>query len=417
MDLVKKLDDRGFRLEDIDGVDAWVQNMMDHAQASDAFIFPPMTSLDKNHPRYQAEAAKRWFEFFSVVTGVHVGSKEKYSKAGTAKPCVVMDPDGQWKLATDLLEDLKEKGMFSSKVDDIVHVVGRNTAVHDYAGRNNEAVTALQQVIADNRGKAQKEVPRKYPDRIFQPQRKPLKRHKFGVAMFGSATTTEDSYIAQTEDLAQMVGQRGWRMSTGAGNDGCMGAMDRGFDKGKKEFNQKYPNAKYKPAHIGVSTNPILQLEGNPEGLEQLIITDNIYDRMEIMLRGNKSPDPLQRADDATKVIFVVPGGAGTLHEFATMMQLATNGNMMEEKTVVLLNIPNHLNPDQGFWDKLIETAKELGFDKHFEVANTPQEAIDIADREYKKWLERHPDNKTLPHPQFNPNPRATRNERLASER
>lgn len=405
IDLVEQLAAHGYRVEDINGIESWVKNMMDHAQRSHAFIFPPMTSLAESHPNFQAEAAQRWFEFFSLVTGIHVGSAEKFNPNGKAKPCVIIDPDGQWKMVTDLLSDLHEKGMFSSKFDDIVHVIqgSKNSAA---ASLNKQAVEQLNEIIDGERGKPLKMIRSKYGlGHTFDPFRNDVngERHHFGVAMFGSATTKEKSYIDASHELAKQFGQRGWRISTGAGTDGCMGAIDRGFNVGKKEFHKKYPNAPYKPAHIGVSTQSILRLEGPPDHLDQLIVTDDIYDRMRIMIKGRRSEDSLKRARDTSKVIIVVPGGTGTLHEFATLMQLATHGTMMEGRKVILLNQPSHLDKCKGFWDPLIATAKKLGFDNLFEVASSVDEAVRIADQAYSKWLERHPENSSLPHPVFNP--------------
>lgn len=408
VDLVTQLAGKGFKVEDIDGQRPWLKTMMQHADHSQAFVFPPMTSLKETHPRYKSEAAQRWFEFFSLTTGVHVGSREKYLN-GISKPCIVMDPDHQWESALDLLRDLQKKGMFSSQVEDIVQVVrDGDPAAPGYSERLNEkTVSTLQQVMAEKRGKTQRAVHYKYPeDHKFEPFRKEIARHPFGIALFGSATTQEKSYQDAAYKLAELAGQRGWRMVTGAGVDGCMGAADKGFEAGKNEFNLRYRHSPFKPSHIGVSTQSILRLEGPPKHLDQLIITNDIYDRMEVMIRGHKSSDPLARARDAVKVAFVVPGGTGTLHEFATMMQLATNGSMMKQRKIVLLNMPSHLDPSQGFWDPLIATAKKLGFDNNFEVAHSPEEAIAIADRTYKEWLGRHPEHEQLAHPVFNPNVR-----------
>lgn len=413
MDLVTQLSGRGFYIDKIDSQDSWLKNMMEHASGSDAFVFPPMTSLPEKHPGFQAEAAKRWFEFFSLITGVHVGSREKYLARGVSKPCIVMDPDGQWELAINLLRDLHDKGMFSSKVEDIVQVVkGDPDNKHDYHTLNHQAAHALEEALLQNKGKPQHAAHARYPeDHMFESFRKDVPRHPFGVAIFGSATTQEKSYKDGAFELGKLAGERGWRMVTGAGVDGCMGAADEGFEEGRKTFNQRYPYAPYKPSHIGVSTQAILRLEGPPKNLDQLIITDDIYDRMEVMIKGQKSQDENLRTRDAVRVVFVTPGGTGTLHEFATLMQLATNGSMMKGRTIVLLDTPNHLNPEHGFWEPLIETAKKLGFDSQFKVAKTPEEAIKIADEQYAKWIERHKDDpahksQQLPHPVLNPDVR-----------
>lgn len=401
VDLVTQLSGAGCRVEDIDGQHPWLKTMLHHAETSDAFLFPPMASLPESHPRYQREAAQRWFEFFSLVTGVHIGDLRKYGRNGVSKPCVVMDPDGQWSLALELLHDLHIKGMFTSRVEDIIQVVEGEGS--DYQSLNKKAVGAVVDILEQRRGKLQRDVPARYPqDYEFAPFRHEMRRHPFGIAIFGSATTPEPSYIEAVENLADMAGQRGWRMVTGAGTDGCLGAADRGFARGKRQFNAQYPEVMFRPAHVGVSTQPILRLEGPPADLDQLIITNNIYDRMEIMIRGKKSSNSMLRARDATKVLFVAPGGTGTLHEFATLMQLATNGSMMTGRKVVLLDFPSHIHPEDGFWKLLIKTGKKLGFDSMFDVVKSPEEAIAYADKVYLQWLERHEEFQgQLPHPLF----------------
>ena len=398
VNLVLQLADAGMFVEDIDGANAWVKNMLQHAERSDAFVFPPMTSLPENHPKFKAEAAQRWFEFFSLVTGVHIGNLEKYGRDGFSKPCVVMDPDSQWSLATQLLEDLRAKGMFTSKVEDIVQIAPPPLERNDFYQMNKNAVATLKTALSEGKRKSRKEVQARYPaDYHFESFRKDMARHPFGFAIFGSASTQENSYIAATAETARLAALRGWRMVTGAGVDGCMGAADRGFEAGKQEFNKQFPDAPFKPAHVGVSTQSILRLEGPPPHLDQMIITDDIYDRMKAMIAGQRSSNPRERTRDATKILFIAPGGTGTLHEFATLMQLATNGGMMADRRVVLLNFPSHLDAHQGFWDPLIATAKKLGFDELFDVAGSPQAAMIAADKAYDEWLDRHQEYRELP--------------------
>lgn len=403
VDLVTQLKDAGLYVDDIDGSHPWLENMQQFAEKSDAFLFPPMTTLPDTDPRFKEEAAQRWFEFFSLVTGVAIGSSEKFAKHGASKPCVVMDPDGQWKLAIDLLKDLHKKGMFSSTVEDIVTVAQTPDDKADSHEMNKLAIKSLHEVMQSKKGKKLASIHYDFPDVDFKPFRQDINRHPFGVALFGSASTTEKSYLDEVSSLGEQIGERGWRMVSGAGLRGCMGAADAGFGKGAKEFNRRHPKADFKPAHVGVSTMGILQLEGPPTNLSQLIISDNIYDRLKIMIGGKRDANPLQRARDATRVIVVAPGGTGTVHEFATMLQLATHGGMMNGRKIILLNVPSHLNPKEGYWDKLIETAKRLGFDNMFEVAHSAKEAIRMADETYKEWVQARPEHQKLPHPILNP--------------
>lgn len=411
IDLTEQLIGAGMRLSSIDRTDSWLKNMLHNAASADAFLFPPLTSLPENHPRFQAEAAKRWFEFFSITTGVHIGTHEKYGKDGFSKPCVIMDPDGQWASTVDLLKDLRAKGMFSLNVEDIVQLVPNADKVCCHT-MNKTAVAMLEHAIAEKIGKVRKTMQKKYPDdHFFEPMRKDdpndktRMRHPFGAAFFGSASTTEPSYLNAAFDLAKMVGERGWRMTSGAGNDGVMGASDRGYREGVAEFNKRYPRATYRPGHVGVSTQDILRIEGPPKHLDQLIITDDIYDRIKVMIKGKLSEDPRSRTRDTSKVVFVAPGGVGTVQEFATLMDLAFNGSMMEGRKVILLDVPSHLNPKEGFWDPLIKIAEKLNFRNYFEVARSPEEAIKMADDHYLEWQKTHPEFRNLPHPVLNRNP------------
>src|SRR5690606_33282225 len=101
-----------------------------------------------------------------------------------------------------------------------------------------------------------------------------------------------------------------------------------------------------------------------------------------------------KRVRNAVRVVFVAPGGTGTLHELSTLLQLKTHGHMLEDKKIVLLNFASHLDPTKGFWDPLIAISKKLGFDDMLEVAATKEEAIAIADREYVHWIERNDEHK-----------------------
>jgi predicted Rossmann-fold nucleotide-binding protein len=420
-DLGIQLGSHGMFVKKIHGEEADLRTMLQRAERSDAFVFPPMTSLPDTHPEFKKEAAQRWFEFFSLVTGVHVGSREKYGKDGFSKPCVVMDPDGQWSMAVKLLEDLKLKGMFRSEVSEIVQMVPNAASMKDdYNKLNLAAVITLKEALHSKKRMKQEGVHALYPPtHMFEPSRKDIKRHQFGVAMFGSATTRDPSYTTLSEKMSFEIGRRGWRMVTGAGTDGCMGAFDRGFERGKKDFNGRFPNAPYKPSHVGVSTQSILRLEGPPLHLDQLIITDNIYDRMQVMIFGQKEIETfgdrklgpsredenlkkILRTRDAVKVICVAPGGTGTLHEFATLMHLDAK-KLLKERKVLLLNFPSHLDKKKGFWDPLIATAEKLGFKDSFEVVNSPEAAIKRSDELYKEWLARDLDQPNLPHPLFNP--------------
>lgn len=430
LDLARKLRAANITITDIDGANPWLKTMAEHDKNAEGFIFTP-TVFPPGAPHFLEELSKQWFEFFSLVTGTHVGNPHQFRANGLSKPCIIMNTSDERDNKLTLLDDLAAKGMFSSEPDQIVHDLRlQGNYLDDYETMNDQAVAALKERASIGKdGNATKNALGKYHGQPFESKRDPGERHLFGVVFFGSATTETQSYINASEALAKEIGRRGWRMITGAGNAGCMGAFDRGYYEGGQEFIKAHPTARYSPAHIGITTRKILEFEGLPTHVNQLVITDNIYDRMKVMIKGQRVKEPAERVSDTAKVIFVTPGGTGTLHEFATMMQLLNNGSMMEGRKIVLLNIPVPKkdpvtgeeiapNPDEQtpvprFWDMLISIAKTLGFGTRttlkdgqlvkedvFEIAHSVDDAVKIADRVYQEWQERHPEFKDYPHPE-----------------
>src|SRR5688572_3189421 len=50
------------------GKSPWLKDIHEHFNEPDAYILSPLTHYSR------AEKAQRWFEFFSLVTGIHIGS-------------------------------------------------------------------------------------------------------------------------------------------------------------------------------------------------------------------------------------------------------------------------------------------------------------------------------------------------------
>ncbi len=93
-DLIDQLSEKGFEVHNILGPRPWLKNMLKHAAGIRTHsYFRPQSVWMKNHKRHQSEAAQRWFEFFSLITGDACRAARKASRNGIAKPCIVMGPD------------------------------------------------------------------------------------------------------------------------------------------------------------------------------------------------------------------------------------------------------------------------------------------------------------------------------------
>lgn len=376
--LIELLHAKGFHVEHSLGQETWVKNLGARTDAVDGVLFPPMSGLLVGAEATQIKA-QRFFEFISLATSMHVGDHRIYGSSGISKPCVLIDSDGGWQNTLKVLHDLHDKGAFTTKVDDIVQCI--NGDVNDRAALNLAAVEALETRFANNAGKAKRDVPKVFADDyLFASFRKDFARSEFGVIAFGSATLKDKNYIALATDFCHEVGMKGMRLITGAGKESLMGAFAEGFDIGANAFNKKNPNSPTKPAHIGISTNDVLQLEGPPEQLDQLIVVPTRNARLMAFINGRGHGEKAERCSRTAKVACVFPGGIGTLEEFATMMQLKLHGTMMEGVEIHLCN-PN------GYFDALITVCQELGVSHLFRTFPDGESMMARVNQIHTEWL------------------------------
>lgn len=382
--LFAALQGRGFFAKDIFRTQpVWAANIDDVMQKIDGVLFPPMAALLAEGNAAAKVKAQRLFEFLSVITSMHVGDRAAYGGREVSKPCVAIDTDGFWSLVVEMLRGLKEKGAFSTNVDDILSIIrpepGAEIAVDDL---NARAVAELQLRFKDNAGKSRKEVPKEWPEgHVFESFRKDRgkPRSDFGVIAFGSATMHNAAIEAEGYRFGESVGKRGLRMISGAGKGSMMGAFAEGFFLGAEAFRQKTPDAP-DPAHIGISTNEILCLEGPPvleaykrrsdltpqeikdySLLDQLVVVPDRGTRLRAFFGGYGSGKFEERVGGIAGVAAVFPGGIGSLEEFATMMQMKLHGRMMDHTEIHLMNI-------NGYYNELTDLCQKAGVGHLFNV-------------------------------------------------
>lgn len=136
----------------------------------------------------------------------------------------------------------------------------------------------------------------------------------------GSSFGSDPAHEAAATRLGQMIADQGLRLVYGGGSIGLMGTVARAvLDNGG--------------GVTGVIPRFLQDREVMLDTVEDLVITDNMHERKQIMF---------QKSD----AFIALPGGIGTLEEAVEMMTWAQLGQ--HRKPVVLADI-------NGFWSPLLE--------------------------------------------------------------
>ncbi len=146
----------------------------------------------------------------------------------------------------------------------------------------------------------------------------------------GSSSRVDPIYKQAAERFGRMTAERGSTLVYGGGRVGLMGlAADAAIDAGGQV--------------VGVIPNFLQELEVGHSGLAELIVTDSMHARKQIMY---------DRAD----AFVVLPGGLGTLDE---MVEVLTWTQLkLSAKPVILVDVA-------GYWEpflKLVDHTVERGF-------------------------------------------------------
>lgn len=155
------------------------------------------------------------------------------------------------------------------------------------------------------------------------------------ICVYGAASPTIDKkYIIETEILGKELATRGHSLVYGAGANGLMGAIARGFSSGKGHILGVIPNF-FKEE----------QIEGVYENCNEITYCETMRERKQIM-------------EDNADAFIIVPGGIGTYEEFfeiLTLKQLCRHS-----KPIAIYNL-------YGYFDQLnlaIKSAIEKEFIK-----------------------------------------------------
>ena len=141
------------------------------------------------------------------------------------------------------------------------------------------------------------------------------------VCVFGAASDKIDkSYIDLTCLLGKKFGKKGHTLVFGAGGEGLMGAVARGFKESNSEI-------------YGVVPTFFLddKIEGLYEECTKMITTETMRERKAIM-------------EDMADAFVIVPGGIGTFEEFFEIVTLKQLGR--HNKPIAIYNI-------NGYYDHM----------------------------------------------------------------
>tara|TARA_R110002012_G_scaffold147421_1_gene305922 strand:+ start:723 stop:1307 length:585 start_codon:yes stop_codon:yes gene_type:complete len=174
-----------------------------------------------------------------------------------------------------------------------------------------------------------------------------MKAKKSICVFCGSSGRVDEAYRQAATQFGTLVGEKGYDLVYGGGHVGLMGiAADAALAAGASV--------------VGVIPKFLQEYEVGHDGLNELIVTDNMHDRKRIMY---------ERSD----AFVILPGGLGTMDETFEVVTWTQLG--LSKKPVVLANINGFWDPLMGLIDHLVTT----GFAREenrsiIQVANSVEE-------------------------------------------
>lgn len=136
--------------------------------------------------------------------------------------------------------------------------------------------------------------------------------------IFGGSNPGNNPRFAEvSKEFISEIAERGHSFVYGGGSDGIMGLTAT--------------TALEKHAHVtGIIPQFLMTAENAKTDIDELIVTDTLYERLELMM---------QKSD----VIVALPGGFGTMQEFFTAITKSQLGR--HEKPLVIVNVDGYYNP------------------------------------------------------------------------
>ena len=142
-----------------------------------------------------------------------------------------------------------------------------------------------------------------------------------------SSSRIDKKYVKVAQDMGRAIVNEGWNLVYGGGGTGLMGAVATGaLETGGKV--------------IGIRPKFISDLEGDQLGLAELIVTDTMHERINLLM---------QRSD----AYVILPGSCGTLDE--AVQAVTWKRLSLHNKAVVFLNQDGFFDPLLAMFEKTVE--------------------------------------------------------------
>lgn len=178
----------------------------------------------------------------------------------------------------------------------------------------------------------------------------------FSICVFcGSRHGSNPTHRAAAEAVGSGIAARGWRLIYGGGGVGLMGVTANAAINGGGQV-------------IGVIPEFLRAQEAGHEGVDDLIVTDGMHDRKQIMF-------------NLADAFLVLPGGVGTMDETVEILTWRQLGN--HNKPILMMDLG-------GYWRPLL-SAFDSAVDNEF-MSQATVDLLDIVDdvEGAFKYLEAH---------------------------
>ena len=171
-----------------------------------------------------------------------------------------------------------------------------------------------------------------------------------------SSTKIDEAYFEAARQLGKLLAEKGINVINGAGCQGLMAAVSNSaLESSALESGGKV---------TGVIPHFMVEQGWNHTGLTQTIETETMHERKNLMA-------------EMSDAVITLPGGCGTLEELLEIITWKQLGLYL--KPIVVLNVNGYFTPLLNMLEKAIE--ENFMRPEHarlWEVANTPEEAVDL---------------------------------------
>lgn len=345
-------------------------------KAGDAYVFLPIPSEIKHLRQPQKEELFREiFKAASLVVGKQ--TKDPNLRLNPAdpespqKPIILVNHNNCYDGFYELMQNLHRLGTITQDPSTLCQRVDNvDAAIKILKDAHKQKNTVIPSGIHSHKAPI-KSNEEQDPDEKRKPD--------FNVCVFCSASTKNPALLNLAHDMGTGIAEEGWGVISGLGCTGMMGQVVEGAAEVIEE--------KKKGWVAGSNLPRIIHMEGLPSYYDKLWLTDDIYKRMEVMIKNSQA-------------FVLLPGGMGTVQELMALLLLKyadKNGDhLMSDKKfgnkpIILVNpeIVDREGHKVEFWKPLVDMARSFGFERDITVVASAEEAKEVLLKAHQRSSER----------------------------